>query len=52
MGARYLIPMHWRTFRISQERPFEPYERLAAAGNGSASQIALHQIGETWSLPG
>ena len=52
MRARYLIPMHWRTFRMSHERPFEPYERLTTAQNGSARRIALHNIGETWSLPG
>jgi L-ascorbate metabolism protein UlaG (beta-lactamase superfamily) len=52
MRASYLIPMHWRTFRMSRERPFEPYERLATAVNGSASRIALHTIGETWTLPG
>ena len=52
VGARYLIPMHWRTFRLSHERPFEPYERLAGAGNGAASRIALHTVGETWRLPG
>ncbi len=51
MRARYLIPMHWRTFRVSREGPFEPYERLATAVNGSASRIALHSVGETWSLP-
>ena len=51
MRARYLIPMHWRTFRMSHERPLEPYERLATAVNGSAPLIALHTIGETWSLP-
>ena len=51
MRARYLVPMHWRTFRISRERPFEPYERLASAGNGLASRIAVHAIGETWTLP-
>ena len=51
MRARYLIPMHWRTFRMSRERPFEPFERLSTAVNGSASRIALHNIGETWSLP-
>lgn len=50
MEARYLIPMHWRTFRLSHERPFEPYERLQAAVNGSAQRIALHRIGETWTL--
>jgi L-ascorbate metabolism protein UlaG (beta-lactamase superfamily) len=52
MRARYLIPMHWRTFRMSHERPFEPYERLTTAQNSSARRIALHNIGETWSLPG
>lgn len=52
MQARYLIPMHWRTFRMSHERPLEPYERLSTAVNGSAPRIALHTIGETWSLPG
>ncbi len=52
MRASYLIPMHWRTFRMSRERPFEPFERLETAVNGSASRIALHTIGETWSLPG
>jgi L-ascorbate metabolism protein UlaG (beta-lactamase superfamily) len=51
LHAKYLVPMHWRTFRMSHERPFEPYERLTAAGNGTASKIALHQIGETWTLP-
>lgn len=50
--ARFLIPMHWRTFRMSRERPFEPYERLTAAVNGSAPRIAIHQVGQTWSLPG
>lgn len=51
MEANYLIPMHWRTFRLSHERPFEPYERLSTAGNGLTSRIALHQVGQTWSLP-
>jgi len=52
MGARYLVPMHWRTFRLSRERPFEPFERLAAAAGGSPDRIALHSVGETWRLPG
>ena len=51
MRARYLVPMHWRTFRMSRERPFEPCERLSSGGNGLASRIALHTIGETWTLP-
>ena len=52
VNARYLVPMHWRTFRMSHERPFEPYERLTAAVNGAAPKIVLHEIGQTWSLPG
>jgi L-ascorbate metabolism protein UlaG (beta-lactamase superfamily) len=52
MRARFFIPMHWRTFRMSYEPPFEPFERLTTAVNGSAPRIALHTIGETWSLPG
>jgi L-ascorbate metabolism protein UlaG (beta-lactamase superfamily) len=52
LQAQYFVPMHWRTFRMSHERPFEPYERLTAAVNGTASKIALHQIGEAWTLPG
>jgi L-ascorbate metabolism protein UlaG (beta-lactamase superfamily) len=51
LRARYLIPMHWRTFRLSHERPFEPHERLATAVNGAASKIAIRAIGETWTLP-
>jgi L-ascorbate metabolism protein UlaG (beta-lactamase superfamily) len=50
--AAHFIPMHWRTFRMSHERPFEPFERLTSAVNGTASRVALHRIGETWSLPG
>jgi L-ascorbate metabolism protein UlaG (beta-lactamase superfamily) len=51
VGARYLAPMHWRTFRLSHERPFEPYERLSTAVNGSRQKIAIHAVGDTWTLP-
>ena len=52
IGARYLVPMHWRTFRLSDEPIFEPIERLKAAAAFQAHQIALDSIGQTWSLPG
>ncbi len=51
LGARYFVPMHWRTFRLSHERPFEPYERLSTAVNGSRQKIAIRAIGDTWTLP-
>ncbi len=50
--ARYLVPMHWRTFRLSHEHSFEPHERLTRTVNGAGATIALQTIGETWSLPG
>ncbi len=51
VGARYLVPMHWRTFRLSHERPFEPLQRLVTAANGTAPRLALRDIGATWRLP-
>jgi L-ascorbate metabolism protein UlaG (beta-lactamase superfamily) len=52
IGARYLMPMHWRTFRLSDEPIFEPIERLKVAAALQAYQIALDSIGQTWLLPG
>ncbi len=51
-GARYLIPMHWRTFVVSDEPVFEPIERLKRAAGPAAGRIVLDSIGQTWSLPG
>ncbi|MFQ5847561.1 MAG: MBL fold metallo-hydrolase [Candidatus Methylomirabilales bacterium] len=51
IGARYLIPMHWRTFQLSNEPVFEPIERLKRAAGPAASQIVIDSIGQTWSLP-
>ena len=30
-GARYLVPIHWGTFRLSKEPMDEPLRRLIAA---------------------
>ncbi|MDX1430691.1 MAG: MBL fold metallo-hydrolase [Rhodothermales bacterium] len=51
-GARYLIPMHWRTFVVSDEPIFEPIERVKRAAGPAAGRIVLDSIGPTWSLPG
>ena len=50
-GARYLIPVHWGTFRLSKEPMEEPLERLIAAAGDEQSRIAIRQIGATWTLP-
>ena len=50
-GARYLIPVHWGTFRLSKEPMEEPLERLIAAAGDEQSRIVIRQIGGAWTLP-
>jgi L-ascorbate metabolism protein UlaG (beta-lactamase superfamily) len=49
MNARYILPIHWNTFIQSEEPTAEPMERLRRAAQ--PERIALHAIGETWTLP-
>jgi L-ascorbate metabolism protein UlaG (beta-lactamase superfamily) len=51
MGARFLLPMHHSTFRLSREPVGEPVERLIAASGRERRRVALTEIGETWTLP-
>jgi L-ascorbate metabolism protein UlaG (beta-lactamase superfamily) len=51
LGARYVLPIHHSTFRLSREPMEEPVERLLAAAGPNAHQIALTQVGETFTLP-
>jgi L-ascorbate metabolism protein UlaG (beta-lactamase superfamily) len=50
-GARYLIPVHWGTFKLSNEPMEEPLQRLIAAAGVEQGRIVLRQIGGTWTLP-
>ncbi len=50
-GARYLIPIHWGTFRLSKEPMDEPLRRLIAAAGERADAIVLRHIGASWTLP-
>jgi L-ascorbate metabolism protein UlaG (beta-lactamase superfamily) len=49
LGARRMIPMHYGTFRLSQEPMDEPVERLIAAAKlaGVASSVSVLPEGET-----
>ncbi len=49
LGARRMIPMHYGTFRLSQEPMDEPVERLMAAArlSGVASSVSVLPEGET-----
>jgi L-ascorbate metabolism protein UlaG (beta-lactamase superfamily) len=51
MGARYILPMHHSTFRLSREPVHEPIERLRAIARDQDWRIALTRPGETWTLP-
>jgi L-ascorbate metabolism protein UlaG (beta-lactamase superfamily) len=50
-GARFIVPVHHQTFRLSLEPFREPIERFEAALNATPERIALREIGETFVLP-
>lgn len=50
-GARYLIPVHWDTFRLGKEPLGDAMRRLVAAAGPHADRIVIRGIGETWALP-
>jgi hypothetical protein len=52
LGARFLLPVHHSTFRLSREPVEEPLERLRAAAGAERRRIVTPEIGATWSLPG
>jgi L-ascorbate metabolism protein UlaG (beta-lactamase superfamily) len=51
MGARFILPMHHSTFKLSREPAGEPIKRLLAAADGECWRVALTEVGETWVLP-
>jgi len=50
-GARYIVPIHHQTFRLSFEPFREPIERFEHALADQPERIALREIGETFVLP-
>ncbi|MDT7603666.1 MAG: hypothetical protein QOF61_1663 [Acidobacteriota bacterium] len=51
MGARYVLPMHHATFRLSREPVDEPIRRMIDAAGDQRWRVAVTEIGQTWSLP-
>jgi L-ascorbate metabolism protein UlaG (beta-lactamase superfamily) len=49
--AKFIMPMHHQTFRLSFEPLREPIERFEAALRETPQRIALREIGETFVLP-
>jgi L-ascorbate metabolism protein UlaG (beta-lactamase superfamily) len=50
-GARFIMPVHHQTFRLSFEPLREPIERFQLALRQAPERIALREIGETFVLP-
>jgi L-ascorbate metabolism protein UlaG (beta-lactamase superfamily) len=50
-GARFIMPVHHQTFRLSAEGFHEPIARFKAALRKTPERIALCEIGETFVLP-
>jgi L-ascorbate metabolism protein UlaG (beta-lactamase superfamily) len=51
-GARYIVPVHHQTFRLSEEPMNEPIDRLRVAMEKEPERLALQQVGETFRVPG
>ena len=51
LGARWFLPIHHATFRLSREPIGEPLERLIAAAGPERHRIVGSTIGSTWVLP-
>jgi L-ascorbate metabolism protein UlaG (beta-lactamase superfamily) len=50
-GARFIMPVHHQTFKLSFEPFREPIERFTSALRDEPTRIALREIGETFILP-
>jgi L-ascorbate metabolism protein UlaG (beta-lactamase superfamily) len=50
-GANYIVPVHHQTFKLSDEPPLEPIERMQAALAKEPERLALRRIGETFVCP-
>ena len=50
-GARFVLPVHHSTFRLSKEPMDEPISRFMAAAEGEEDRVVVQQIGGTWGWP-
>ena len=50
-GARFIVPTHHQTFRLSFEPFCEPIQRFETALSKTPERIALREIGQTFVLP-
>jgi len=51
ISAKWVIPMHWGAFKLSQEPMEEPIARFRQAASGQIEKVAIQETGVTWILP-
>jgi L-ascorbate metabolism protein UlaG (beta-lactamase superfamily) len=49
-GAEFVLPVHHRTFKLSNEPYGEPMERLLLAAGSAQDRVTVHDIGEEFCL--
>jgi L-ascorbate metabolism protein UlaG (beta-lactamase superfamily) len=49
LDAKYLLPIHHSTFRLSREPVNEPVRRLLAVAGEERWRIVMTEVGQTWS---
>jgi len=49
-GAEFVLPVHHRTFQLSNEPYEEPIERLLQAAGSAQDRISVREIGEEFHL--
>ena len=55
LGAKWLLPMHWGTFDLTDEPLDEApreLERAVAKAGGDINRVKLLAVGERWRMPG
>ena len=50
LQARYVLPVHHSTFRLSQEPLTEPIERFLTAAGPESWRVVGAQVGATWRM--
>ena len=50
-GARYLVPIHWDTFRLGREPLGDAIRRLTAAAGPETNRIVINAVGGEWIMP-
>jgi L-ascorbate metabolism protein UlaG (beta-lactamase superfamily) len=49
--ARYIVPIHHQTFKLSDEPMQEPIQRLESALEKEPERLALRRVGESFICP-